>query len=464
MNEQHSRKLMEPKNKNSPSLEETLRGDFLKKQELITLLLSCPSIANRASRDNLIREVHNGRLIAKFARNEVNKIDVQNIVNTLLDYSGALEELISFMRMEDSGTQALQALETFQNVLMPLPISGSSGLRPSLSPSGRSFKKDVPATNLLEKHFNDVMDALVKGKLVIFLGSEINCCGREPLDEWVPCSSLPAGYELAGYLARNFGYSLKDPSDLAQVSQLIDVDKGYGNLYEELHRLFDYDYIPNPVHNFFASLPTALKEKGFSPRPLLFVTSNYDDVLEQAFRKAGLDYDVVSYVAEDNDRGKFRYRPCGADGSEVIERPNEADEISLEERSVILKTHGMVDRDESDLDSFAITEDHLIGYLARAELSNLIPYKLLNKLRNSPCLFLGYNLRNWNTRVLFNRLWQDKRFDKYNSWAVELEPQELDRKFWMKRNVDLREKPLEEYLDRLGAYLEALPGQKEQPL
>ena len=73
---------------NSSKFEETLRGNFLKKQELITLLLSCPSIANRASRDNLLRGVHNGRLIANFARNEVNKIDVENIVNTLLDYPG----------------------------------------------------------------------------------------------------------------------------------------------------------------------------------------------------------------------------------------------------------------------------------------------------------------------------------------------------------------------------------------
>ncbi|NWJ96392.1 MAG: hypothetical protein HXX20_11475 [Chloroflexi bacterium] len=99
---------------NSPSkFEETLSGSFSKKQELITLLLSCPSIENRDSRNNLLRGVHNGRLIANFARNEVNKIDVENIVNTLLDYSGDLEEFISFIKLVDSGTKAWQALETF---------------------------------------------------------------------------------------------------------------------------------------------------------------------------------------------------------------------------------------------------------------------------------------------------------------------------------------------------------------
>ncbi|NWJ98643.1 MAG: SUMF1/EgtB/PvdO family nonheme iron enzyme [Chloroflexi bacterium] len=100
------------------ALEKTLRGNFLKKQDLITLLLACPSIANRASRDNLLREVHNGRLIAKIARNDTDTIDLANIVNTLLDYTGALEELISLIRRVDSGSKPLQALENFQRVLL----------------------------------------------------------------------------------------------------------------------------------------------------------------------------------------------------------------------------------------------------------------------------------------------------------------------------------------------------------
>ncbi|MEI6046811.1 MAG: NB-ARC domain-containing protein, partial [Chloroflexota bacterium] len=66
----------------------------------------------------LLKGVRKGELVAKIDRNEVNEIDVENIVNTLLDYSGALEELISFIRLKDSGIKALQALETFQRVLL----------------------------------------------------------------------------------------------------------------------------------------------------------------------------------------------------------------------------------------------------------------------------------------------------------------------------------------------------------
>jgi hypothetical protein len=336
------------------------------------------------------------------------------------------------------------------------------GPRPSLptSTSVKSFK-NLPAANPLEKHYNELMDTLVKGKLVVFLGSSINRCGREQGIEWQPGQHLPAGNELATYLADIFGCDFRDSSNLMQISQFIDVDKGYGALYEELHKLFNQNYAPNLVHEFFALLPAVLREKGFSPRPLLFVTTNYDNVLEQAFEKAGLNYDVVSYVAEGENRGKFLYWPRGSTESEVVERPNEADKISLEERSVILKIHGMVDRSEQEMDSFAITEDHHIGYLAQTEISKRLPYKLVVSLKNNSYLFLGYNLRDWNSRVILNRLWQEQRF-KFTSWAVELDPQELDSKFWMKHGVKLLDIPLEEYLSNLSRHLEALPAKEER--
>ncbi|NWJ98890.1 MAG: trypsin-like peptidase domain-containing protein [Chloroflexi bacterium] len=103
---------------NSAKFEETLRGNFLKKQKLIKLLLACPSIEDRVSRDNLLKEVRKGSLVTRFARNAVDNIDMENIVNTLLAFSGALEELISFIQLKDADTQAFQALETFYGPIL----------------------------------------------------------------------------------------------------------------------------------------------------------------------------------------------------------------------------------------------------------------------------------------------------------------------------------------------------------
>jgi SIR2-like domain len=83
-----------------------------------------------------------------------------------------------------------------------------------------------------------------------------------------------------------------------------------------------------------------------------------------------------------------------------------------------------------------VTEDHYIDYLSRTDISELVPAKLAATLRRSHFLFLGYSLSDWNPRVILHRIWGDQKLT-YNSWAIQLEPKELDQKFWQKRGVEL---------------------------
>jgi hypothetical protein len=52
------------------------------------------------------------------------------------------------------------------------------------------------------------------------------------------------------------------------------------------------------------------------------VTTNYDDSLERAFEEAGEAYDLVAYIADGEDRGRFLHRVQGEE-SVVINRPYE---------------------------------------------------------------------------------------------------------------------------------------------
>ena len=105
------------------------------------------------------------------------------------------------------------------------------------------------------------------------------------------------------------------------------------------------------------------------------MTTNYDDALERAFRAAGEEFDLVWYVAETEDRGKFLHLP--PDGEPwLITRPNEYCDLSLEDRTVILKIHGAIDRLRPERDGFVITEDHYIDYLTRTDVSTLMPVTL----------------------------------------------------------------------------------------
>ena len=203
-----------------------------------------------------------------------------------------------------------------------------------------------------------------------------------------------------------------------------------------------------------ASLPRVLREKGYPPNQLI-VTTNYDDTLERAFRAAGESFDLVYYVADGEQQGKFMH--ASPDGKvRPIDKPNKYLSVSPDQRTVILKIHGVVDRANRERDSYVITEDHYIDYLASKDIAQQMPTKVLEKMSWSHFLFLGYGLRDWNLRVILHRIWGEQKF-KYKSWAVQPKPQPMDREFWAKRDVEILDASLEEYVDALSERVNAMP-------
>jgi hypothetical protein len=278
-----------------------------------------------------------------------------------------------------------------------------------------------------EGHFEQVIGALFEGRLVAVLGAEIG--------------------DLTSRLAQRFDY-VENGYGLPRVAQYVSVMKGSGPLYDELHTLLDADAPPTPIHRFFAALPPLLRERGL-PHQLL-VTTSYDLALEAAFLDAGEEFDVVSYIAAGRERGKFCHiRPDGT--GRVVDLPNTyATELSLEERTVILKLHGQVDRGpEREWESFVVTEDDYIDYLSHSDVAAAVPVGLAAKLRRSHFLFLGYTMADWNLRVVLNRLWSDHPLS-YRSWAVQPEAKPLEREFWKRRDVDVQELALERYIELLA--------------
>jgi hypothetical protein len=83
------------------------------------------------------------------------------------------------------------------------------------------------------------------------------------------------------------------------------------------------------------------------------------------------------------------------------------------------------------------------------DLENLIPVKVLERLRNCHFLFLGYSLSDWNLRAILYKLWTDRRRDR-DWWAIQLDPSELERKSWRRRGVEIFDVPLAEYVTTLS--------------
>jgi SIR2-like domain len=307
-----------------------------------------------------------------------------------------------------------------------------------------------------DDHIGRVVRKMLGGIVVPLLGAGVNFSGRPagshyngPDDPY-----LPNGAELAEFLAYAFEYpQLVGETDLLRVAQFLDVMEGSGELYQRLHDVFNARYEPGPVHMFFARLQPILRQYGKGSQ--LILTTNYDDALELAFDRVGEPYDLLTYVCTNPSEHRGRFTHLGPDKGEsaVIENPDKITSLDLRKRAVILKMHGAVVRcDSFDQDNYVITEDHYIDYLARADITLLLPTPVPQKLRNSHFLFLGYGMADWNLRVILHRIWGTQGLD-YPSWSIQYNPDELETKTWDDRGVDVFNFDVTEYIERLRVEL-----------
>jgi hypothetical protein len=316
----------------------------------------------------------------------------------------------------------------------------SPGVRNSRPP-------EVAGPQISEAHWNVLIPKLLDGRVVLFTGAGVHMFIRGRDEPWGLGRFLPSGAELAAHLAQFTSYQGRDKDDLLRVSQYLALVEGSAPLYERLHEVLDADYPATPLHALIADLPSRMRARPTRRSFPLVVTTNYDDVLERSLSAAGEPFDVIWYVADGDQRGKFWHRT--PDGKcLLIEKPNEYTAVSTDERLVVLKIHGNVDRAQPEQDSFVITEDHYIEYLTNTDVASLLPVMIAKTLNTSHFLFLGYGLRDWNLRVILHRMWTKRRLG-YTSWAVQKEPTELDTRFWRLRQVEVLDCDLGAYVDLL---------------
>lgn len=295
----------------------------------------------------------------------------------------------------------------------------------------------------LDDILHSMRQAADYGALVPFVGAGVNMVGRQPGD-WRECDLIPTADELRDDLVKQFALPAGElEQGLARVAQYVELrERGDSMLFRQLRSTFTRPYKPNAVHHFLARQPALCREAG-KPNPWpMIITTNYDDALEQAFRHAGEPFDVVSHYADLQEPGCFRH---ARDGQPPVRIANPGMFQGFDdERCVILKLHGTIDRHDATNDSFVITEDHYASYLAH-EAMNALPAPLVRHMRECHLLFLGYGLRDWNLRVIFMRI-AATQLHRSGSWAIQDNPDAFDIALWNHRNVQLVKVRLEAWL------------------
>ncbi len=313
--------------------------------------------------------------------------------------------------------------------------------------------------DMLELPVPFIANQLAKGSVVPFLGAGANLYDPSYTLNGQSPKLLPSGKDLIDILVKRFGFPEGEERNLMRVSLYAELLAGSSELYGSLNQVFTDTYSVMPIHTMLATLPKTVANKGYPKPKLLIVTTNYDDLLEEAFRAADEPFDLVCYQINPADSGEpnvFYHYPDGKGAGIRINKANKYVEVSPEKSHVIFKIHGSIYRANTDLNSYVITEDDYIHYLARTDISNLVPRKISLRLQESHLLFLGYGLRDWNLRVLLYHIWS-RALRRPRSWSIQLHPSNLDTALWKKNGVNVNSLPLKDFLEQLQSEIDKLP-------
>jgi hypothetical protein len=304
--------------------------------------------------------------------------------------------------------------------------------------------------------YSFIKDRLESGYVIPFLGSApegardgagLEAPAAEAAATPAPLSP-PSAAKLAEMLVERTDYPREESLDLPKVAQYLKSIGGARPLYQRLHTIFSRDYALAPLHRYLARVARNT--------PLLVITTNYDDLVERAFAEAEIPFDLVAHVC-DPDLGEQVYwrqhrrsPETGAweDTEPVGVIPNKLD-IILSATNVVYKMHGTVDRSEPSRDQYVIAEDDYIDFLTRMTQDKAIPAPIAEAFTSCHFLFLGYSLRDWNLRVVLNRI-NKTVGDDLQSWAIQRRPTVLERRFWRRRGVDVFDVDLSEFVEKLA--------------
>lgn len=197
------------------------------------------------------------------------------------------------------------------------------------------------------------------------------------------------GKFLRSQIWQRFGAQLAPALQNADLPQLI-------SAVGELNRQRD----TSDAHAVLASLPFPI-----------YITTNPDNLLTDALKAAGKDPQVE--LCRWND---------GMETESIYKR--EPDYRPDEKRPLVYCLFGQF----SDLDSMVLTEDDYFDYLIGVTSNkDLIPGVVKRALADSALLFLGFQLDDWNFRVLYRSIMSQQggnRRKNYSHIAAQIDPEE----------------------------------------
>ncbi|HEX2204917.1 MAG TPA: SIR2 family protein [Longimicrobium sp.] len=263
----------------------------------------------------------------------------------------------------------------------------------SMDPSAGSLLRADPTLLIAEQ--------VAKERCILFLGAGVHFGPPDGSPFAYPEDQRPpTGGTLSRELAKACGFERQfpgeSPGDLQRVSACYEhFHRSRKKLTDTVCAAVQRGRAPSPVLRALAELPFAL-----------VVTTNYDTLFETALRDLGKTPFVGVYSPAQDA---------------IVDEPAEPTAAS----PFVIKLHG----DVQDPSSLVITDEDYIRFVMRMgdkDPHNPVPETFRFYFKRWPTLFVGYSLRDYNLRLLFQTLrWKMDRADIPVTYSVDPRPDPL---------------------------------------
>jgi SIR2-like domain len=294
--------------------------------------------------------------------------------------------------------------------------------------------------------YDIIADNLKNGDVIPFFGAAASAIYRPDGESWEPGKPFtPFGYELAATFARAARYPMSQdrPADLALVASYTEhVQGNRPYINRKLHQYFSVEYEPGLLHNKLAQIGAAK----------LYLTTNYDDLIEKALVAAGRK----PHLVVDRGTGLLVHRagedprPVSLVGNDLHKYLHDP-ETNEPSGPIVFKLHGSVDKSKRGQDAYLITEEDYVDFLGRNGDSHILPPYLVGLMPGKSFLFLGYSLGDWNVRVILRKILSEDRDRRI--WAIVSGHSAAEQELWQSRNLKIYPTHLREFAHELAKYL-----------
>lgn len=227
-----------------------------------------------------------------------------------------------------------------------------------------------------------IQKASRENRLVIFVGAGVSAN-----------SGIPTWNKLVNAFKEELPVRLSQETDALKIAQLYKDSRGHKEYMDKVKSILLHNkVVPNPLHKSILSL-----------NPCHIITTNYDDLLEQALLNEYLLYDIIR---EDKDIPQMTY-------------PN-----------ALVKMHG-----DYSKDNIVLTESDYYNYknnfpLIRAFVQSLFASKLV--------LFVGFSFSDLNLKMILNELQNILLENMQRAYLLSCEePDYVTKQYFEKKGINI---------------------------